>query len=47
MNKNIFKAVLCAALTLPVLTSCELDQEPYSSITYDSSWSTDGDACKR
>lgn len=46
MNKNIFKAVLCAALTLPVLTSCELDQEPYSSITYDSSWSTYDDACK-
>ena len=46
MNKNIFKAVLCAALTLPVLTSCELDQEPYTSITYDSSWSTYDDACK-
>lgn len=46
MNKNIFKAVLCAALTLPVLSSCELDQEPYTSITYDSSWSTYDDACK-
>ena len=46
MNKNIFKAVLCAALTLPVLSSCELDQEPYSSITYGSSWSTYDDACK-
>ena len=46
MNKNIFKAVLCAALTLPVLSSCELDQEPYTSITYGSSWSTYDDACK-
>lgn len=46
MNKNIIKAVLCAALTLPVLSSCELDQEPYSSITYGSSWSTYDDACK-
>ena len=46
MIKNIFKAVLCAVLTLPVLSSCELDQEPYSSIPYDSSWHGYEDACK-
>ena len=33
MNKNIFKAVLLAAFALPVLSSCELDQEPETNIT--------------
>ena len=50
MNKNIFKAALLAAFALPVLSSCELDQEPETNITYESSWGESEDpyedACK-
>lgn len=46
MNKTIIKTAVAALLTLPLFTSCELDQEPYDTITRDDSWSSVGDVDK-
>ena len=44
MNKYIIKALFCAALTAPVFSSCELDQNPATSIPSEESWQTMSDA---
>ncbi len=44
MNKYIIKALLCSALAVPVLTSCELDQYPATSLPSEQSWQTLTDA---
>ena len=44
MNKYIVKTILGAALALPVLTSCELDQFPEGTIPAEKSWETVQDA---
>ena len=44
MNRNIIKALLCSALAVPVLTSCELDQYPDTYIPTEQSWQTLKDA---
>ncbi len=44
MNKYIIKALLCSALAVPVLTSCELDQYPTTSLPSEQSWQTLTDA---
>lgn len=44
MNKYIIKALLCSALAVPVLTSCELDQYPTTSLPTEQSWQTISDA---
>lgn len=46
MNKTIIKTAVAALLSLPLLTSCELDQEPYDTITRDESWSSVSDVDK-
>ena len=44
MNKYILKAVLCSALVAPMLTSCELDQFPETSLPTEKSWAYVSDA---
>lgn len=44
MNKYILKALMCAALAAPVLTSCELDQYPADSLPSEQTWQTMTDA---
>ncbi len=44
MNRHIFKAMLCAALALPALTGCELDQYPADSLPTERSWEKLSDA---
>ena len=44
MNKHILKAIFCAAMALPVFTSCELDQFPTDSLTEKESWKSYSDA---
>lgn len=44
MKKYIFKTLLCSAMALPVLTSCELDQYPHGSIPSEQAWQTVADA---
>lgn len=44
MKKYIFKTLLCSAMALPVLTSCELDQFPEGSIPSEQAWKTVSDA---
>lgn len=44
MNKYILKTLLCSALAMPVLTSCELDQFPATSLPSEQSWQTMTDA---
>lgn len=44
MKKYIFKTLLCSAMALPVLTSCELDQFPEGSIPTEQAWQTVADA---
>lgn len=44
MNKYIVKTILGAALALPVLTSCELDQFPEGTIPAEKAWETVQDA---
>ena len=44
MNKYIVKTILGAALALPVLTSCELDQFPEGTIPAEKAWETEQDA---
>lgn len=46
MNKTIIKTAVAALFSLPLFTSCELDQEPYDTITRDESWSSVGDVDK-
>lgn len=43
MKKNIFKGLLLAMLAAPMLTSCELDQYPTSSIPNEESWESISD----
>lgn len=40
MNKTIIKTAVAALFSLPMLTSCELDQEPFDTITREESWSS-------
>ncbi len=44
MKKYIFKTAICAALTLPLTTACELDQLPEGTITTEQSWEKIEDA---
>ena len=44
MNKYIIKALFCSVLAAPLLTSCELDQYPNTSIPAEQSWKTMSDA---
>ena len=44
MNKFIYKTLLGVALTMPVLTSCELDQFPEGTIPAEKSWTSVEDA---
>ncbi|MBR6482680.1 MAG: RagB/SusD family nutrient uptake outer membrane protein [Bacteroidaceae bacterium] len=44
MKKYIFKTILCSAMALPVLTSCELDQFPEGSIPTEQAWQKVSDA---
>ncbi len=44
MNKYIFKTMLCSALALPLLTSCELDQFPEDSLPTEKTWEKISDA---
>ena len=44
MNKYITKALLFSVLAAPVLTSCELDQYPATSLPSEQSWQTMSDA---
>lgn len=44
MNKYILKAVMCSALVAPVLTSCEFDQYPDTSLVVEESWQKLSDA---
>ena len=46
MNKFIYKTLLGVALTMPVLTSCELDQFPEGTIPAEKSWTSVEDADK-
>lgn len=46
MNKHIFKAMLCAALAVPTLVSCELDQFPETSLSTEQLWTDVTDADK-
>lgn len=46
MNKYIFKTLLSAAVALPLVSSCELDQYPYDSIPSEESWQSVDDANK-
>lgn len=44
MNKHIIKALLFAAVAMPLTTSCELDQFPEGSIPAEKSWEKVSDA---
>lgn len=44
MNKHIFKAMLCTALAVPTLVSCELDQYPETSLPTEKLWTEVSDA---
>lgn len=46
MNKHIFKAMLCTALAVPTLVSCELDQFPETSLSTEQLWTEVTDAEK-
>ncbi len=44
MNKYILKTLLCSALVAPLLTSCEFDQYPETSLPVEGSWEQVSDA---
>lgn len=44
MNRYILKTMLCSALVAPLLTSCELDQLPETSLPVEGSWEQVSDA---
>ena len=44
MKKYILRSALAAALLLPTVSSCELDQFPRGSLTQETSWETVNDA---
>ena len=44
MNKYILKTLLCSALAATMLTSCELDQFPETSLPAEKSWKYVSDA---
>ena len=46
MNKTIIKSAVAAIFSLSLFTSCELDQEPYDTITRDESWASVSDVDK-
>ena len=44
MKKNIFKAIICSLMALPVIQSCELDQFPSNALDENQSWASYTDA---
>ena len=46
MNKTIIKTAIATLLSLSLFSSCELDQEPYGTITREKSWSNIQDVDK-
>lgn len=44
MNKYIYQAMLCSAVAMTALSSCELDQYPETSLPTERSWQTVADA---